>query len=173
MRSTTGWLATIAIVAFACGGCSSQDEGPTYAELLTIYNAEAETLERLQRQRAAMVAEYEATLRPSTEEAVRALLGDARDATAAAREGDELNSADPNEQLDAIIGNAEQAEAQVGALLDAVAQQGGGTPADREAIEALYSDEFKARLAELDAEIEQQRERVAKARAARDAAAPE
>ena len=58
---------------------------------------------------------------------------------------------------------------QAEALIEAV-KQSQSQPADRATIEAMYSDEFKAKLAELDAEIDAQRERVEKARAARDAA---
>ena len=46
---------------------------PSYAELVTIYNAELETLDRLERKRRELVAEQEKLLRPNPDETVKAL----------------------------------------------------------------------------------------------------
>lgn len=160
-------LFTAAIVLAGAVGCGSVQEKPSYADLVVIYNAEAETLERLERKRADMVAEYEATLAPSPEEALQTLLGNLSEA------GDEANveGTDPGDELDQATDYLENAEARTAALLEAAREQA-GKATDRATIESMYSEEFKARLAEVDAEIAEQQARVDKARAARDAAEP-
>lgn len=162
-------LLVVAMVA-AVVGCAAKEKKPSYAELLEIYNGEAETLERLERKRVTMIAEYESTLAPSGDAAVEALsgmLGSMKNNPPA-----DLSTADPNELLDNAIANAENLDAKTAELLEAAAS-GAGKPMNREAIEALYSDEFKAKLAALDAEIAEQRARVEKAKADRDAAQAE
>ncbi len=166
------WFVALAATLPAIG-CAPVEKTPSYADLVVIYNAEAETLERLERRRAERVAEYEATLRPAGDEAIEALagvLGGLGDSAAAERK---LDATDPNELLDQAIANSENLGDQTEALLEAAAQRSGTLPVDRAAMEAMYSDEFKAQLAELDVEINQQRNRVTKARAARDAAEAE
>ena len=163
-------LLIVGVVSAAMAGCVVKEEKPSYADLVVIYNAESETLERLERQRATMVAEYEATLQPSGDAAIEALsgmLGDLKNDTTP-----DLSTADPNELLDNAIANAENMDAKAAELLEAAAGSA-GKPLDRESIEALYSEDFKAKLAELDAEIAEQRARVEKAKADRDAAQPE
>ncbi|WP_425401038.1 hypothetical protein [Aeoliella sp.] len=160
-------LLVLAVVAAV--GCATKEDKASYADLVMIYNAEAEALDRLERKRADRIAEYEATLRPSGDAAIEALGGmleSMKDTPPP-----DLNAADPNELLDNAIANAENLDAQAGDLLEAAAAAA-GKPPSREAIVGLYSEEFKAELAALDAEIEEQRARVDKAKANRDAAEP-
>lgn len=163
------WLMVLTTIA-AVVGCAAKEEKPSYADLVVIYNAESETLERLERKRATMIAEYEATLAPSGDAAMEALsgmLGDMKN-----NPQPDLSTANADELLDNAIANAENLDAKAAELLEAAAK-GSGKPLDREAIEAMYSDEFKAKLAEIDAEIADQRARVEKAKADRDAAQAE
>jgi hypothetical protein len=165
MRFHVAVAATIFLVASV--GCQTEEAGPSYADLVMIYNSEAEALDRLEAKRAARVAEYEATLAPSGDAALAALgqlLGDVKENPPA-----DLSTADPDELLDNAIANAENLDAKTNELLEAAAQSE-GKPMDRGAIEAMYSEEFKAELATLDAEIATQQARVDKARANRDAA---
>lgn len=165
MRTYVAVAASIVLVTSV--GCQTEQSGPSYADLVVIYNAEAESLDRLQRKRADRVAEYEATLAPSGDAAVAALgqlLGDVK-----ANPPADLSTADPDELLDNAIANAENLDAKAEEML-AAASQSAGKPMDRSAIEAMYSDEFKAELATLDAEIAKQQARVDKALADRDAA---
>ena len=164
----------VCLLSLPIVACAPAEQKPSYADLVAIYGSETQELDRLQRKRAEMVAEYEATLQPSGEEALEALtglIGGLGDDAAAEAEG--LDTADPNELLDRAIANAENLDSQADALIDAVASSAGKAPSDRAAIEAMYSEEFKAKLAKLDAEIEAQSQRVDKARAARDAAEAE
>lgn len=165
MRRLVAVVATLVLVASV--GCQTKEQGPSYAELVMIYNSEAEALDRLEAKRTARVAEYEASLVPSGNaalEAIGGLLGDVKQNPPA-----DLSTADPDKLLDSAIANAENLDAKANELLEAAAQQA-GKPLDRAAIEAKYSDEFKAELAKLDAQIAEQQARVDKARAARDAA---
>ena len=167
MRYFTYVLFLVAVLPIAA--CAPIEKKPSYADLVVIYNAEAETLERLERKRDDMVAKYEQTLSPTGEEALEALSGLIGGINNAAGNAPNLEATDPNERLDQAIATAENMNDQAEALIEAV-KQSQSQPADRATIEAMYSDEFKAKLAELDAEIDAQRERVEKARAARDAA---
>jgi hypothetical protein len=161
------------VVMLMVFGCAPAEKKPSYADLVVIYNAEAETLERLERKRANMVMEYEASLRPSEGEALEALAGVLGGLGEAAADSPKMDATDPNELLDQAVANAESRSAQTDALIEAATQGMGNSPADRAALEAMYSDDFKAKLGELDADIAKQRERVEKARAARDAAEAE
>jgi hypothetical protein len=158
------------MLALSTWGCAPTESKPSYADLVVIYNAEAQELDRLEHKRADMVAEYEATLQPSEEDALQAIAGALGGIGEATGDGPKLDATDPNELLDQAIASAESVGAQTDALLEAAAKQAGNRSANRESIAALYSDEFKAKLAELDSQIASQRKRVEKARAARDAA---
>lgn len=160
------------VAALALSGCVKVEDKPSYAELVSIYNAELETLDRLEKKRAERVAEYEAQLQPQEDEALQALSSLLGSASEARREGASELPADPNAMLDQAIANAEQMEKSAAELLEAAAGQAGSRPPDRESIEALYSEEFKAKLAELDQQIAEQQARVDRARQARDAAEP-
>lgn len=161
-----GLLATLVLSL----GCAQKVEKPSYAELVSIYTSEAQELDRLERKRADMVAEYEATLQPSGEQALEALTGMLGEMSTAQGDAPKLDATDPNELLDQAVANAENMQEQTGKLVDTLAKQSGAGPQGRAAIEAMYSDEFKATLAEIDAQIAKQRERVDRARADRDAA---
>ncbi len=169
MRNQLFFICLLSLLPIAA--CAPAKHKASYADLVGIYTNEAQELDRLQRKRADMVAEYEETLRPSKEEALEALtglIGGLGNDAAAGAEG--LDTPDPNELLDRAVGSLEEMNAQKESLAEAVANATGRAPSDRTTIEAMYSEEFKAKLAELDAEIEAQSKRVDKARAARDAA---
>jgi hypothetical protein len=140
---------------------------PSYAELLVIYNAEMESLDRLEQKRSELIADYERQLRPSAEDAVRVLT----DALSAVRDEKDAPRPtavrDPFRDLDRAVDNAEKVQQATTQLLDAANQP--PDPAAAAAREAI-TQEFNSRLAELDQEIERQQARVGRAREARDAA---
>lgn len=165
---TTISLNLLALVTI-CGalGCGATADKPSYADLVVVYNAELESLDRLEQKRAKLVADYEATLRPSSDEALQSLLGELG---GAGSEKPKLDAADPNELLDQAIANAEHVEDKTAELLKAVSEQ---SAAETDNLEPLYSEEFKQKLAEMDEEIAAQKARVERARKARDAAESE
>lgn len=167
MRTLPTFALFVAAVSFPIIGCGPvQEEGPSYADLVVTYNAEVEALDRLERKRAEMIAAYERTLRPSAEDALKSLNDVLNSQTAAEGEGASELPADPNEMLDQAVANAERSHEAASKLLAAAVQPSG----DGESLESQYSEEFKQQLAEIDAEIAKQRERVERARKARDEA---
>ena len=165
-------------------GCSEppvEERGPTYAELVATYNAELALLDRLEKKKQELISQREAVLRPppmDTLSALQGLLG------SAAELGNQLDpNASPDDLLDQVAERAEATEKIGAQLLDALASDGaedtgegeGGDSAAAEAPEPdprqqELTDQFNRDLAALEAEIAKQRVRVARARAARDAA---
>ena len=163
-------LSAVAVTLLGVGCGPVVEEGPSYADLVVTYNAEQETLERLERKRAQMVADYERSLQPSAEDALKALgdvLGTAGTANRDAAEG---LAADPNDMLDQAVANAERTHQATSQLLAVAAEQADAGQLDRATLEAQYSEEFKQQLAALDEELAKQQLRVDRARKARDAA---
>jgi hypothetical protein len=172
------WQAVFAVGLAVLVGCGQPtvDPGPSYSELVVTYNAELETLDRLEDKREQLVNEFEAASAPVKKEAglanLEGLLESAKDMK---NEGelDLKSTSDPNELLDQLTertGDVEQiAEQLLGGLL-------GEAPSDPEptAEEIAAAEErqaaFDAELATLDAEIATQKERVGRARDSRDAA---
>ena len=154
-----GWLWTT----------SPQESAPSYAELVTIHNAELSALDRLERKREALIQKHEAALRPSTDDALQ-LLGEALGTTnPPSTSTDPEEAADPNAMLDRAVQDAQNAQDSARNLLDSL----GRKPVEdekqikrRKELEAR----LKTELAELDAEIAKQKERVRRAAQARDAA---
>jgi hypothetical protein len=164
-------LAFLMGVAAAFGtGCGAVEDQPSYADLVVIYTAELESLDRLEQKKAKKIAGYEKTLQPNADAALAALTGVLGSAVAANRDASAELPSDPNELLDRAAADAAKMQQSTTDLLDAVAKQAEAQAGDGGSLELLYSDEFKAELAAIDAEIAEQQQRVDRARAARDKA---
>lgn len=175
-RRPRGWTAAL-LVAFLsiAAGCSLPAEkdssGPSYADLVVIYNAELQSLDRLESKRKELVeqiAKVGSVGDASTLESLNAVLASARSA------GDQPSGdipADPNKALDQAVERAEATQRTVQNLLDATAKKPSGDQLSAE-------DEAKRKgleneLEQLDKEIIAQKQRVERAREARDAAEAE
>jgi len=161
------------LLTFALCSVGCAPAGPSYAELVTIYNTELEVLERFERQREELVAKYEAATQPQSTDTLEALQGVLESATKALSDSAAtVDLADPEALLEKVSGEQGAAKELAGELRGAVT----GQPVEKEltAEEAQQRDnlkqEFEEKLAKLDAEIAAQKERVDKARAARDSA---
>ncbi len=168
LQSRSTGLAILAVFnALVIGGCSNTEEkGPSYADLVVIYNEEVESLDRLENKKRRLIAEYEEKNAPRTDgttEALAAIL----DATKNARDKQSTDApiVDPDQALDKAIADAEKLGDQ---LLDSAAKG-----LDKDSKPVVYSEEFKQQLAALDKEIESQRARVERAHQARDEAEAE
>ncbi len=120
----------------------------SYADLVVIYNAEVQALERLENKRKEI---FTLIANKSQEDAVKAIAGSLGSLGAGSTSGN------PNDALDKAVAAAE-AQAK---LLNQAANSSS---------QPAMSEEDKAKLAEIDTEIAKQKERVEKAKAARDAA---
>ena len=162
-------LAAIAVVTIGCGGEVAEDK-PTYADLVVIYNAELEALDRLEKQKQDLIAKSAAELRPSPEDAVQAL-GDALTAASElTRDVDSDTALDPQAALDRAVENAQSAQDAVSQLLDSVNQPSSAESEEEAARRTKITAELNQQLAALDEEIAKQKQRVERARQARDAA---
>lgn len=153
-----------------CGGGGANNQ-PSYADLVVTYNAELETLDRLERQRSELIAEYQRQLQPNMEDAAQAI-------------ADMLNSAvdqdpqgaggplTPDQELDRAVASAERTGQATSELLEAALQSTQDADAELTPEQAAIKDEFEQKLADLDEQIEAQKARAERARAARDAAEP-
>jgi hypothetical protein len=165
------------IVFFCAGGFAALTlgcaaKGPSYAELVTIYNTELEVLERLERKKATLVAEYEAATKSKRAEAMESLQGVLDSAQQALKDSPISDVVDPNELLDQVAGQQGAARDLTDGLLGAITGEKSDeelTPEEKAARETMKR-EFETKLAAVDAEIADQQQRVDKARAARDAA---
>lgn len=152
----------VIIVAFAPAGCGPTEitftKKSSYADLVVTYNAEVETLEKLEAKRKTLIADY---FSQAQEKAIRAAVssiesGDAR-----------MIPSNPNQALDRAVAAAEmQAQLQSGLM------GGLGSEPDSEEAAANYPEELKRKLTDVDTEISDQKERVQRAKEARDAAQP-
>lgn len=181
MLKTTFFFAIL--VAAICG-CSTSpvDSGPSYSELVITYNAEMESLDRLETKREKLVAEFEnakKSLVPAVKTSGDSLAPEEllKTARAMLAEGEIDTGADPNALLDQLAERSGNA----GELTDQILGMIGEKPAEQEAAVrepteeelaaiAAVKDKFEPRIAELDKEIEDQTARVKRAREARDAA---
>ena len=176
---------TLFLFAVGCSEPAAMESGPTYADLVTTYTAELEMLDRLEREKRDLVRAREAALEPPPTDALAAnegLLG-----SAAELSGQLDPDADDQELLDQVADRAEATE-EIGAkLLDALtAGNSAEDPSDPgsedtdvdaataasepDADELEQATKYNLELAKLDMDIAQQRIRVERARAARDAA---
>lgn len=176
IRTHGAGLALLMTGTLLLAGCGSKppapDNRPSYAELVVIYNAELESLDRLERKRADLVAEHEKQSRPDPNDAVRALAGAFDAALGGIRDNAGDVPSDPQAALDRAVESAERAQDAVAQMFQAIKPPAGepatGEPATDAASPA--DEEFARQLGLLDQEIEQQRARVERARQARDAA---
>ena len=170
------WRAVVLLVSVVGCNQSVEDIGPSYAELVVTYNAELEALDRLETKRENLVNEYAAASAanssPDTLSQLEGLLRSANDL----RNGAEVDTtSDPNALLDDLTSSNGEARKIAGQLLEGLL--GGELDTtepepNAEAAVAIAEDRaaFEAKLANLDAEITKQKERVERARKARDAA---
>ena len=176
-------VGTVLLLAIIGCGQPPVDTGPSYAELVVTYNAELEALDRLESKREKLTAEYAAALNPpASDDALSQLEGLLQSARGLQTDVDPT-TADPNALLDQLAGRTESAEDIAGQLVDGLL--GGqsnefgaeGSVVEPSAEQAKVLDELKAKyepqIAALDKEIAEQRLRVDRARAARDAAEAE
>jgi hypothetical protein len=169
------FLAAITATALsAVAGCSRNvppNTGPSYADLVTIYNAELSALDRLEKKKEELIEEYESARRPSGEDALKAigdLLTSGEDSTGTTDADEPL---DPNVALDRAVEQAQDVQDTAKRLLESL---GGASSPNEETVEAQPNDSlaenFKTELESLEAEIEKQRKRVDQARKSRDEA---
>jgi septal ring factor EnvC (AmiA/AmiB activator) len=150
-----------------CAGSIANPQ-PSYADLVVTYNAEQETLDRLVRQRAELIANYERQMAPDTDQAIRALTDVLNSAAGAGRDVAADAAGDPYAALDQAVASAEKTQEVTAQLLDSARQ----ATREEAAATAEYPEELQKKLAALDEEIAAQQARVDRARAARDAAEP-
>ncbi len=149
-------------------GCATDNE-PTYADLVAIYNAELSALDRLEKKKQELIANHEAQLRPSSDDAMQ-VLSDVL-TTAASELTREVNpdaGLDPNAALDQAVENAQNTQDVFSQLLDSVAEPPAEESEEDAARRTEMTAEYEKQLAALDEEIETQKQRVERARQARD-----
>jgi len=166
-----------------CGARESApvDTGPSYSELVVTYNAELETLDRLEAKREKLIAAFAAASLTSSNESVNTLsqLEGLLESARRLKEGTGSDlPTDPNELLDNLSEHNGEATDIAEQLLGG--RRGGGddeSPAvqrestpEEQAAAADRKAAFDAELASLDRELSKQKERVNRARGARDAA---
>ena len=149
--------------------------GPSYAELVVTYNAELETLERLEAKHEKLAAELVSATKVKSGKSIPDLEGLLESAKELKEGAKELPS-DPEALLDHITEGGGEAHELAGQLLDGLLGGGQGQAEKVEATpeEIAAAAERKAKLetelAKLDEELAKQRERVERARDARDVA---
>jgi hypothetical protein len=168
-------VALLSVLAASTGiclvGCGepAEESGSSYADLVSIYNTELQSLVLLQRQREDLVAKHTATLGPSTADAEKvldALLSSANEA------GQQINLegvTDPNDLLDRAVEHAEKVQGVTSELLESVSTAAEPS-ADEVKKTAELTKQYELELAQLDKQIEAQKVRVDRALKARDAA---
>ena len=149
--------------------------GPSYAELVVTYNAELETLERLEAKREKLVA-ANATDGRSASGAIGSL-DDLLEKAKVLKEGASADlPTDPEALLEHLSEGSGEAHELASQLIDGLLGGGEGKAAKPEptpeeiAAAAERQAAFQAELATLDEELAKQKERVERARIARDAA---
>jgi hypothetical protein len=166
-------LSVFAVSVFVCLiGCSEpapEESGPSYADLVTVYNAELQALDRLERKREERIAKHEVALRPSTEDAAKALAATLSSAKEVGKQSNLDGVADPNELLDRAVEHAEKAQDLSSRLLESVSSAAEPTEEEIQK-QAELTEQFDRDLAVIDKQIAEQKVRVDRARATRDAA---
>lgn len=160
MKYSTAKACLALMVLWVATGCEPMEikvrKKASHAELVVTYNAEVQALDRLEAKRKTLIADFAKQIQ---EQAIK-------DAVSSLQPG--LIPSNPNEALDRAVASAEaQARLQSGLL-----EKLGQTPtsgADSTSVEIEYPETLKRQLTEIDAEIADQRQRVDKAKAARDA----
>ncbi|MEQ1826493.1 MAG: hypothetical protein ABL921_11135 [Pirellula sp.] len=150
MKRNSITLLLTATLVFACGcepGEITIRKKESHADLVVIYNAEVQALDALEKKRKEMVAEFS---KKAQEDAIKAMAGSLGSLGSSA-------PSNPNNALDQAVAAAE-AQAK---LLKQVTQSSSET--------SEFPEELKRQLAEIDAEIAKQKERVQRAKDKRDA----
>ena len=147
------------ILALSSVGCGPTEinviKKSSYADLVVTYNGEVQTLDTLEGKRKNLIAEYTSQVQA---EALKSAVSSLESAAK------QIVPGNPNDALDRAVAAA---EAQSG-LLEKLGQSSTGSTPSSPNIE--YPEELKRKLLELDAEIAKQKERVERARKARDEA---
>ena len=174
------WAAALLVAVVSIPvGCSppaqNEPSGPSYAELVVTYNAELQALDRLEAKRMGLVKQI-ATVGKVTDasalEALNAILGSAQ---AVGAEAGAVPS-DPQKVLDQAVEQAEAAAKTLQDLSDAVTDKSSGGPLSNEPLspeDEAARNKLMDELQELEKEIDAQKQRVVRAREARDAAEAE
>jgi len=156
LRSTRILVSILALSAVGCGPTEiNVTKKTSYADLVVTYNGEVQTLDTLEGKRKNWIAEYASQVQA---EALKSAVSSLESAAK------QIVPGNPNDALDRAVAAA---ETQAG-LLEKLGQSSTGTTPSAANIE--YPEELKRKLSELDAEIAKQKERVERARKARDAA---
>ena len=154
-------------LTLSISGCETSQPGPSYADLVVIYNSEVEALDRLESKRETLLEKIETVTHPpapdNTADVLKGILESAEDLN---QKRDAELSADPNVLLDQALENADQAKSLAAQVLEEATR-----PSEQEATvdnEELTS--LQAELGQLDQAIAEQKDRVERARKNRDAA---
>ena len=168
--------ATVTLIAAGCGGDVQQDEaGPSYADLVVTYNAELATLDRLEQKKETLIQKIEAVGLPTEEDALKlldkVLTSDLTSSGNLTSSGDEAvnDAADPYAALDQAVQRAQDAQDATRDLLGSIGKQQATTPEQTTENKQIKND-LSRELEALEKEIATQRQRVDRARQARDAA---
>ena len=176
----TGWRtlaaaawATVTLIAAGCGGEVQQEEaGPSYADLVVTYNAELAALDRLEQKKETLLQKIEAVGLPTSEDALK-LLDKMLTSGLPSSDDEAANAAaDPHATLDRLVERAQDAQDTQNAvrdLLGSIGEQPANTPEQTAENEQIKND-LSRELEALEKEIATQRQRVERARQARDAA---
>jgi|GEM_PF-6955630 len=151
------WLLSVSLLCMV--GCEPAEititKRVSYADLVVTYNAEVQTLDNLEGKRKSLLAEY---ANQAQEDALKSALNSLGSA------GAPSISSNPNDALQQAVAAAEsQAK-----MLNQLGQSTSGSNASLANLE--LPEEAKAKLVALDKEITKQKERVDRARVARDEA---
>ena len=162
MKSPHLVVALLSAFVITYAGCGPTDltitKKPSYADLVVTYNAEVETLDNLEGKRKSLIADY---FGQAQQKAMKAAVNSIKTGDASRVPGN------PNQALDQAVAAAEiQAQLQSGLM------EGLGLSTDSAESTADYPKDLQGKLTELDAEIASQKERVQRAKNARDAAQP-
>jgi len=159
MKSSFATQISIFTLAAVLAGCGATEvkftKKPSYADLVVTYNAELETLEKLETKREKLIAEH---VSQTQHAAIQAAVNSIQSGEA------QSIPSDPNAALDRAVAAAEmQAQLQSGLSESlGLSAKSGAAP--------KYPEALQRQLASLDAEIAEQQARVQRAKEARDAA---
>ena len=157
------------VCLIGCGEPTSQESGPSYADLVTVTNAELQALDRLERKREELIATQKTALRPSTEDAAQALDALLSSASEAGKQLNLKDVTDSNDLLDRAVEHAEKVQDITSEILESVSS--GTEPTEEEVKkEAERTEQIERELAAIDKQIAEQKVRVDRALKARDAA---
>jgi len=154
------------------------DDEPSYADLVVIYNAEMEGLDRLENKKNELIATHEKQLQPSGDDAVKALTDVLSAANEAYRGSDSDEALDPQAALDRAAEKVEKAQEVASQLLESLTQPVETQPAENGGVQDTVEtdpriEDFNRQLEAIEEEIKKQQARVDRAREARDAAEAE